>query len=377
MGNNESEKIGTVTALLQSFYSEFFGTFIPGFIAVVSVMSVCLVAAIYWGFVENIKGIEDFVTAIIKKQTSIQLLSSWLILGVVCAFSYAVGAIIYRRAPKIPDAMASYRQWKNTDDAGKRTLAVDFARLAKDGDTSVGWAGWPFWRGDAIRQKFGKQMDYPYPHLRQYLATRGHHCLLKFVPWCYDLRNKSEPETLERSKTKINIIKQLVISEGRSALSRDLVRNESHIRLLSSLWYILRFLQEIFVLFIVLELILVIRYILLGLSVSAAPFMIKWTIPSSVNMLPMVPLAVFIVSLFFVWFLKRNIVICFHYVRTREIVMALHAAEIVYQDALQNKKKSVLNLFEKFIDHNEKFQNKYCQKCVQNTICGGKYDKDD
>ena len=368
-----TKQLGSISALMQSFYSEFFGTFVPGFIAVVSVASAFMVAAIYWGFVDKIDGLENFVEAMLDKPGLISILSSWLVLGVVCAVSYAVGAIIYRRAPKIPDAIASYRQWRKTSDRERDLLAVDFSRLTKSSDVKIGIAGWPFWKGDAIREKFGKQIDYPYPHLRQYLGSRGHRSLLKYVPWCSDLRNlhTSEKMIQERSKTQINIIKQLVIAEGSSALSRDLVRNESHIRLLSSLWYIFRFLQELFTLFISLEIIFVVRYFVLGLSVTSVPFRVTWSTPTS-NMQLLTPFLVFAIGFFFVWFLKRNIVICFHYVRTREIVMALHAAEILHHEAIEKNRASVLFFFNEIRKRNDTFTNKYCKKCRRRRFCGGK-----
>lgn len=109
---------GTIPQLVQGFYSEFFGTFIPGFIAVVSVVSVCMIAAIYWGLITDVAGIQQFSKKVLDSKNAIKLMSSWIGVAVLCAFSYVVGAIIYRRAPKTPDAIAAYNQWKQTDKIG-------------------------------------------------------------------------------------------------------------------------------------------------------------------------------------------------------------------------------------------------------------------
>lgn len=71
------------------------------------------------------------------------------------------------------------------------------------------------------------------------------------------------------------MIKQIVATEGDGILSRDLIRNESHIRLLNSLWYIFRFLQQLFVVF---GIILIVRYIAIGFSLTYHPFVIQWSL---------------------------------------------------------------------------------------------------
>ena len=234
-------------------------------------MIVCVIVLIYCGCIDGVSHIEELMKAILKNTASISLLSSWTVLGVICAFSYAVGAIIYRCAPKVPDAIASYRQWRESN--GKDALAVDFDRLTINGHVGVGMAGWPFSKGEAIRAKFGHQIDCPYPHLRRYLAYRGHYNLLKYVSWCAD--PSDDDKVQEKSKIQINMIKQIVATEGDGILSRDLIRNESHIRLLNSLWYIFRFLQQLFVVF---GIILIVRYIAIGFSLTYHPFVIQWSL---------------------------------------------------------------------------------------------------
>lgn len=356
--------LDNIASFFQSFYAEFFGTFIPGFIAVVSVSSLCLISSIYLGLIRGISGVQQFVALLFTSGNSIKLLSSWAVLGVVCAFSYAVGAIIYRRAPKVPDAIASYRQWRGTAETERKSLAVDFSRLTCDKHPRIGVAGWPFWKGEAVRAKFGSAMDYPYPHLRQFLAARGHFDLLKYVPWCGDYGIPGKVG--KRSKTQINIIKQRIISMGNNSLSRDLIRNESHIRLLNSLWYIFRFLQEISLFFILIQLYLVLSY-MFHIVVDNGGISITISLVEVEKYCSPVPLIVFMIAFFTVWFLKRNIVKCFHYVRTRELVMVLNAAETVRR-ASTNKKD--LLFFHGMRKCNKEFIKTFCRGCPNETLCG-------
>ena len=75
----------------------------------------------------------------------------------------------------------------------------------------------------------------------------------------------------------------------------------------------------------------------------------------------------FLIAFFAVWFLKRNIVKCFHYVRTRELVMVLNAAETVRR-ASTNKKD--LLFFHRMRKCNKEFIKTFCRGCPNETLCG-------
>lgn len=358
------KQLDDISSFFQSFYAEFFGTFIPGFIAVVTVSSLCVIFAIYCGLIRQVSGVQDFLLRFVASDNSIKLISSWAVFGVVCAFSYAVGAIIYRRAPKVPDAIASYRQWKETVKEERKSLAVDFARLANNKKPRIGIAGWPFWKGEAIRSKFGSSIDYPYPHLRQYLAARGHIGLLKYVPWCgnFGMGHKLD----KRSKTHINIIKQYLASTGNVSVSRDLVRNESHIRLLNSLWYSFRFLQELSISFFIIQVLAIVSN-LFRVSVANNELLVSLSMANVGKRCSPIPLIVYASVFFFVWLMKRNIVKCFHYVRIRELVMILNAAETVRECSQGNKSLSFFSYMDKC---NTQFIQAFCLGCPNEKLCG-------
>ena len=196
------------------------------------------------------------------------------------------------------------------------------------------------------------------------LDRSGHFDLLKYVPWCGDYGMPGKVG--KRSKTQINIIKQRIISMGNNSLSRDLIRNESHIRLLNSLWYIFRFLQEISLFFILIQLYLVLSY-MFHIVVDNGGISITISLVEVEKYCSPVPLIVFVIAFFAVWVLKRNIVKCFHYVRTRELVMVLNAAETVRR-ASTNKKD--LLFFHGMRKCNKEFIKTFCRGCPNETLCG-------
>ena len=81
--------------------------------------------------------------------------------------------------------------------------------------------------------------SYPYPYLRKYLISRNAEKLADFVPWC---ENGNVGHRNEDGKLFINRIKQRIRDTNHPELIRDMVRNEGHVRILSSVWFVLRFL---------------------------------------------------------------------------------------------------------------------------------------
>lgn len=357
-------------SFLQSFYSEFFGMFIPGFIAVGAVVTLGVVAAVYWDLIEGVHGLQQFFRKF-KDSNALAIANSWLVFGMLAAVSYAVGVITYRRAPKVPDAVASFRQWMKTAPDGRKGLAVDYSTLPSNPGRNV-LRLWPFTYGEQIQAKYGTLIDYPYPHLRRYLFSRGFSALAAFVPWCPRFHEKGSIDS--RSKIQVNSIKQRILFDGDPTIARDLVRNESHIRLLSSLWYIFRFLCFVILVFIA-TLCLVHGLRLFGGKSFDFGFVegkFREFESASKGHSFRTPFLVYSSSLLVLLFLKHNIEQCFNYVRTREIFMVLNAAEMLKQQS-QNAttedgwKKT---FFEELGRRNKDFQEKFCAKCPDVSFCG-------
>ena len=101
---NKIDGVEKGLSIIQEFYTEFFGTFIPGFIAVASMFLIGMgVIFLLLGQMPVASGLGD-----------IKICFSLIIILFILCISYMTGAIIYRRAPKLPDAIASYRQWRES-----------------------------------------------------------------------------------------------------------------------------------------------------------------------------------------------------------------------------------------------------------------------
>ena len=120
------------------------------------------------------------------------------------------------------------------------------------------------------------------------------------------------------SKIFINVIKQRIRVFGTPEIIRDIVRNESHVRLLSSLWYIFRFLPKATIL---INLFFSLVYFAEeGLPKSFCGALSHGILPHGIAIL-------FLIGAFV--YLKYLIETGFHYVRLRELTMSLEGAEIL------------------------------------------------
>lgn len=134
--------------------------------------------------------------------------------------SYVIGHLFYRRDPKIPDR-ASFQLI---------TRKPDKEEVKSDG----GLEEWS-------RKNFGctsvKECEFPYPYLDKYLEKRGHGHLLPLISW-------KGKERFRRSKTHINVLKMRLFFHFPTKC-RQIIRNEAHVRLATSMWYVGRTLYRL------------------------------------------------------------------------------------------------------------------------------------
>ena len=398
-------------SLVQNFYIEFFGTLIPG---IVAVSCVFLLGIGFAGFVHvDVEVIKEVVR-----------LSFSTVGGVVLflAISYVMGAIAYRRTPKQPDTIASYRQWYVTargssrDEVGRLSVSFSNPRVVPSG--LFEWLCFWFDRYHWILRKAGSSIDYPYPLMRKYLCCRGLKHLADYVPWCSGSGGSAFKEEFAKgvcSKTYVNIIKQRLRSAGHANLVLDMVRNECHIRMLSSLWYVLTF---------------VFRMLLCSLAVAAVVAFTQCRDSScastsglevsadhkATNIVEMVEkvtcrnvtvdeknisvsgtkinisheggmsrvvwfYGLVAVSLVIVFYCRHSIEFGFHYVRTREVAMILESAWILdnvdYGDQIGIKVGTFTPLFDDIKKQAAQFKSRHCECDVckyANECYGGQED---
>ena len=231
-------------SLVQNFYIEFFGTLIPGVIAVVCISMLGL----------GISHLACVDASVIKEFLRI----AFCTVGGVVTFlviSYVVGAIAYRRSPKTPDTIASYSQWRLTrsgsasDEVGRMSVTFDESKAIPS--SLIERIRFLIDREHWILRKAGSSIDFPYPLMRKYLCCRGLNHLADYVPWCAGSGGSAFKENFQKgvcSKVYVNIIKQRVRNSGNENLIMDMIRNECHIRMLCSLWYIFTFVFRVLLL---------------------------------------------------------------------------------------------------------------------------------
>lgn len=309
--------------LVQDFYIELLGAFIPGFLFVISTAFV--VVYFYYYVTLGHYPFEGRIGQAVSHG------GVWLFF--VC-LSYAFGSIFYRMPPKRVDSISYFRHWATSPTVERRRLAVQYD--TKDDpvglfpqELAINFFACAF--GYHFIEKRTMEMleklsgnvkyDYPYPSLRVYLLSRGFSHLVTFVPWCAN--SGVQPE--ERSKHMLNIIKQRIRSFGDDNMILDMIRNEGQIRLLSSLWFVFLVMRKILVVAVLIGFCFMTAQMLYaelwgeGLYVFTGKEKF-WTCQC------------FFLAMFFsigmcTWF-KWKIESSINYVRVREVVMILESAHL-------------------------------------------------
>lgn len=107
-------------SIIHDFYLEFFGTLLPGVIAVTA--SILLGLGFYYFLTADAK----FITSACKL-----IFCNWEVGLLYLALAYIMGGIAYRRNPKTPDTISAYRQWKVTkegassEEVGRLSVTFD------------------------------------------------------------------------------------------------------------------------------------------------------------------------------------------------------------------------------------------------------------
>lgn len=391
--------IDKALSILQEFYIEFFGIFLPGLIAVGSVG--LMLGGLYY-FIAKDWHIFSQIAQPFEGHF-------YLLIMVLLFVAYMVGAIEYRREPKWPDAVASLRQWRRTSLIEKERLAVSFGasqwttfrcrtltvlegvlpnsqllaavrsflichfpknkfvrgfgeRVLGATETIFGFLLWLFNYAGWIRCKVvesGVNIDFPYPCLRKFLNVRRLDNLVKYVSWCDAYKGKKRQDVGKGACSKhiINTIKHCVRSSGRASLISDLTRNECHIRMLCSFWYILSFILGLSVLCLTISILI----FLTEYKCGQVDHIWRVVVVKPSSLYPITLL----IGCILVWWCRRNIENGFHYVRSREVVMILESACIlerlgqeVYPELFSTAKTDASN-----------FEAEFCVNCENRKMC--------
>jgi hypothetical protein len=226
----------------------------------------------------------------------IPLIALWLLA------SYILGFIFFRQDPKIVDAMSANR-------IVRRAAGEDlFFEHKTNIERKFPYLRWktkiPFI--EYVPLHYAVNVEFPYIKIRSALRTRGLHYLSDKIPW--DENNYSE--RARRTKHYANALKLRILMKCPEEYS-ILARNEAHVRLSSSMWFVSRSLRHFslfgFDLYIGIGLIL---WIFLGVSLE---FSILAWFP---------PIVIYLAAFWSSIAIENS----FHYQRTREIMFILETA---------------------------------------------------
>jgi hypothetical protein len=269
------------------FFVDFLGALVPGMLFLLG-LALILLPTLHAVFVEflgqpRVSLGSSLRTILESTQNTPNTL--WIIgFFVIVAISYVVGHLFYRRDPKKPN-QHSFR--KLTKGKSPDELVSDYACSSAD------------------------DCEFPYPFFDAYLVKRGHEHLLPLVRWKKDHRD-------QRSKTYVNMLKIRLRYHCPHKCS-SIIRNEGHVRLATSTWYVTRALRYCFAI-IAIPLFGILLYLLARQAPVAGLF------AATPTLIP--PLAVAILSEFG----RDRIEKFLHYQRMREVFFVLETAYTAFRD---------------------------------------------
>jgi len=318
---------------IREFIVDFFGSLVPGFIFVF-----LTVVALGWplsrlcGNMIKYQSQEVSATALNEKTSNQEtnsegikirsgpIVESWfqtfkfemIFFGIT--LSYVIGHFFFRRTPKIPDILSVWRTRKElVDDVPAVLLSEDVKK--ERGFWSKIREGIELFFGKVpkivkkLERKKKMDVQFPYLNLFEYLEHRGLHHLANIIPW-----KGTNPETHScRSKSFINLLK-IRLEFDFPEKCGSITRNEAHIRLMSSMWYMSCNLQRIGILSFVIS---------FGALIVTGMIDSKWQQLCLICWSPMLCSALIIIGM---WLMRLIIEKFFHYQRVREIVYVLETA---------------------------------------------------
>ncbi len=297
------EKSLSAATIVKEFFIDFLGSLVPGFLFTMFAIPVVVWSAVIcWHTIQGVTKTQPTIAIPYNFAVTFRAESLCLILVV----SYVLGFVFFRRDPKIPDQRsAAYLMWKDRCVGRSAIQSNTPATPLKSRWPIVRWAGtlWrAYWRAKRLAESEGGQ--FPYSHLYEYLNARGLDHIADLVPW-----RGSTGVIDKRSKMFINILK-MRLQYADPQRCGEIVRNEAHVRMMSSVWYAARLLQQLCLL------------LLIPLAVCSY-LMRAWRSPDIWGLL----LVLLVLVLGTQW-LRRTIIKFLHYQRVREIVYVLETAYI-------------------------------------------------
>ncbi|GMV27115.1 MAG: hypothetical protein AMXMBFR58_31460 [Phycisphaerae bacterium] len=224
----------------------------------------------------------------------------WVLVGIfVIAVAYVLGHLFYRQDPKGPDR-ASFM----------KLLRIGERRRGEGLDPKA-LEGW------VVHEPRALACEFPYPNLVGYLKKRGAMDLATRIPWDpaknnLDMRTKNFINALKIRLEFFFPVQYVVIA-----------RNEAHVRLMSSCWYMSRVIKRLSSTGLVLSAMVIVLAIYTILRPGVLPLAV-----ATVDQVRILGFSLITSWIGFVaaWYLKGTIERFLHYQRVREVMFVLETA---------------------------------------------------
>lgn len=282
--------VGPPRSSIRELFVDFLGSLVPGIAFILAAISGFLLPLFYliWVFGDhNLILMSPLIPTGVSGQLS---LGAVVLLLLPAAFlflviSYVAGQVFFRQDPKLPDLRSAKL-------LGEDALEASMIRKTES----------------SIRQE---DVEFPYLFLHEYLTQRGMSHLATHVPW-----RGNDPNTHQwRTKHFMNTLKTRLEFSYPDKVG-TIVRNEAHVRLASSMWYICK---------------TVIGISLLGVIIAGGAsfwdgYAQGWQVGGwlSSPSLEMVIVPVLVMGV--AWRTQRGIENALHYQREREVLFILETA---------------------------------------------------
>jgi len=297
------EPSGQQRFMFQEYWVDFLGGLLPGALFSVTALYVLMPSAVLFINMLNKESATGLLTIITKIIAATRETPNMIWVGVsviLISLSYILGHIFYRQDPKVPNQRSLVRL------VDKLAKKLNINRCCKR----------------RLRKEFGcsseSDCEFPYRYFDEYLNYRGLKHLVTLAVWC---KNKQH-----RTKNYINILKMRIRFYFPNHCA-TIIRNEAHVRLATSVWYV----GKVIVKLSVLGALLLFAGIVIG-SINGA--LCADSLECYVASTPP-----FVVALFTIlsggylgYYLQSHIEDFLHYQRQREIVHVLEIAWTAFSD---------------------------------------------
>jgi hypothetical protein len=309
-------RVANVWSLMQDLYVDLLGSLVPGLFTVIlgGAATLSVLSAVHVMLFKE----PMFNTGFLGGMKEILAALHWEFATVLFVSAYIIGAVFFRQDTKRPDSASALSVWMNSKNGDRKGLAVQHRKLpdlfklkGAEDKLSFGKRLGSLFHTKKYIEMLGMDTQFPYLHIRCYLSARGLEHLIRLIPWCPE--NAYESTHGRRTKMYINIIKIRLLSFSPYA-SREIIRNEAHVRLATSVWYASRTLGYL-------------SFFLILVLLSAVPNCIRYKMTAAL----FAPLAIVLLLLFFCIGMLYHLRKCIHYMRVREVLYVLENAYLVEQ----------------------------------------------